>query len=61
MSRTPADKRAAVERELVYRRRVFKRLVEAGKMKQATADTQIAIFEAIRGDYIAIEATERLV
>jgi hypothetical protein len=56
-----ADKRAAVERELVYRRRVFKRLVDAGKMKQSAMDTQIAIFEAIRDDYSAIEATERLV
>src|SRR5258707_11476785 len=56
-----ADKRAAVERELVYRRRVFKRLVEAGKMKQSAMDTQIAIFEAIRDDYIAAEAKERLI
>jgi hypothetical protein len=56
-----ADKRAAIDRELGFRRRVYKRQVEAGKMKQSAMDTQIAIFEAIRDDYIAAEAKERLI
>lgn len=43
----------AVERELGYRRRVFPRRVEDGKMKQADADRQIAMFEQIRDRYMA--------
>lgn len=61
MTFTATQKREAVDRELVYRRRVFARLVEAKKMTQSAMDTQIAIFEAIRDDYIAIEANERLI
>lgn len=48
---TPADKLKSVERELGYRRRVFPRRVEMGKMKQADADREIALFEAIAEDY----------
>lgn len=45
------QKLAAVTRELTFRRRVYARHVAAGKMKQATADFQIAVFEAIAFDY----------
>lgn len=47
----PSDKLKALERELGYRRRVFPRRVAEGKMKQADADREIAIFEAIAADY----------
>ena len=50
---TPADKLKAVERELSYRRHVFPRRVADGRMKQADADHQLAVFEAIRDDYKA--------
>lgn len=55
------DKRKAIERELKYRHRVFKRRVEAGEMLQSFMDEQIAIFEAIREDYAKAEAAERLI
>lgn len=43
----------SVERELGFRRRVFPRRVESGTMKQADADREIAMFEAIRDRYRA--------
>lgn len=48
---TPTDKLNAVERELGYRRRVFPRRVAEGKMRQADATLQLAVFEAIATDY----------
>jgi hypothetical protein len=48
---TPSDKLRSVERELGYRRRVFPRRVAMDKMKQADADREIAVFEAIAADY----------
>ncbi len=50
---TSAQKLAAVEREVGYRKRVFARRVADGRMKQSEADFQIAIFEAIAADYRA--------
>lgn len=44
-------KLAAVERELSYRRRVFPRRIEAGKMTKQLAFEQIAVFESIAADY----------
>jgi hypothetical protein len=38
---------AAVEREIVMWRQVYPRQVGQGKMKQATADLQIAAMEAV--------------
>ena len=38
---------ACVEREIVMRRQVYPRQVGQGKMKQATADLQIAAMEAV--------------
>jgi hypothetical protein len=46
-----SEKRACIERELKQRRRVYPRLVSAGKMTQAFADRQIAIMETILADY----------
>lgn len=48
---TDDQKRAAVERELHYRRRVYPRLISEGKMSERLAQRQIAIFEAIAVDY----------
>lgn len=45
------QKRAAVEREIKMRRRVYPRWVEAGKMSKA--NEEIAIMEAILADYPA--------
>lgn len=51
MTYTPADKLACVERELAFRRRVYARRVDAGKMSQKNADKEIGCMEAIRDDY----------
>ena len=51
MTFTTTDKLAAIERELGYRRRVYANRVHTGRMTQALADRQIAIFEAIADDY----------
>lgn len=48
---TTADKLAAIEHELKYRRDVYPRWIAKGKIDQAYADKQIAIFEAIAADY----------
>lgn len=47
---TTAQKLKEVEREIAFRRHVYPRRVEAGKMKQEAADYQIAVFEAIATD-----------
>lgn len=46
-----ADKCAAIERELAFRRRVYPRRVEEGRMTAREAERQIAIMEAIHHDY----------
>lgn len=58
---TTEDKLKVVERELKYRRRVYAGLVVRGKMKQAAADEQIAVFEAIAADYRVMSEGERLI
>jgi hypothetical protein len=58
---TAKQKREAIERELAYRRHVYDHRVADGKMTKELADFQIAIFEAMRDDYQAIEKTERLI
>lgn len=57
---TNTEKLAGIERELRYRRRVYKNRVAAEKMTQALADEQIALFEAIAEDYRAHAQKERL-
>jgi hypothetical protein len=54
------EKLDAVERELRFRRRVYPRRVDDGRMTKASADAQIALFEAIAEDYRALAAGERL-
>ena len=58
MSYTTATKIRALKRELAMRRRVYPRRVKAGKMSQAEANRQIAVFEEILQDYEQ-EKTER--
>lgn len=48
---TAASKLKCVERELKYRRRVYARMVETGKMSFAEAQQQIAIMKEIVEDY----------
>lgn len=55
-----AEKLASAQRELGMRKRVYPRWVEQGKMKQAAADREIEIMQAIVDDYLAETAKERL-
>lgn len=48
---TTADKRAAIQRELKMRRRVYPKWVRDGRMAAADADREIAVMEAILADY----------
>ena len=57
---TAADKLAAVEREIGYRRRVYAKRVEAGSMSREFAAAQIGAFEEIAEDYRLLAARERL-
>lgn len=50
---TARQKQQAAAREVAQRQRVYGRLVEAGKMKQADASRGIAIMQSIEGDYRA--------
>ena len=51
MTITDFDKLQCVVRELGFRRRVYARRVEKGKMTQAKADHEIAVMESIAQDY----------
>jgi len=51
MTITYDQKRAAIEREIKMRKRVYPRWVSDGKMSQAKADEEIAIMQAILADY----------
>lgn len=53
-----ADKAKAAAREVAQRQRVYARLVEQGRMKQADADRGIAIMSAIEVDYRKIAEEE---
>jgi hypothetical protein len=57
---TYAEKLAAVEREIKLRRRVYPTRVTNGRMTQRLSDEQIAVMEAIAGDYRKAAAKERL-
>jgi len=55
---TNREKADCAERELKQRRRVYPRFVADGRMAQQFADRQIAIMEAIAGDYRALADAE---
>jgi hypothetical protein len=48
---TAAEKLQCAERELSYRRRVYARLVERGKMSEQQRVEELRLMEAIRDDY----------
>lgn len=58
---TTSDKLACVERELKYRKRVYARLVDEGKMSQGKATLELAIMQAIIDDYQKEADKERLI
>lgn len=57
---TYEQKRIAIERELAFRRTYYPKRVAAGKMRQETADFEIAVMEAIAADYARVEGPDRL-
>lgn len=57
---TARDKMQAIQREVGYRRWVYPKRVEAGKMKQADADREIAIMDEIAREYGALAEKDRL-
>jgi len=60
MTFTSKEKLECAEREVMMRRKVYPRWIEQKKMKQETADRQIAIMDAIAEDYRKQEAEGRL-
>lgn len=50
-SATPKEKLACAARELAMRRNVYPKWVANGRMKQETADREIAVMESIVADY----------
>lgn len=58
---TNETKLAAVKREIRYRKHVYPRLIEQGKITDGHANSQIAIFEAIEADYARAVEKERLI
>jgi hypothetical protein len=55
---TAADKRDCLIREANMRRIVYPRRIEAGKMRQGSADREIALMEAIAADYKVLADAE---
>lgn len=55
---TWSDKEKCVRRELDMRRRVYPRRVSEGKMKQADADREIEVMEALLDDCVKCAALE---
>ena len=55
-----ADKLQCAERELKYRRRVYGRLIERGKMSQREAERELQLMEAIRDDYRDLASDEEI-
>jgi hypothetical protein len=53
---TPDVKLKETTKELGYRRRVYDRLVDRGKMSRADADRRMLIMEDIRDDYASLAA-----
>jgi hypothetical protein len=58
---TETDKLHCAERELLYRRRVYARLMQNGKMTPNVARREISLMEAIVEDYRVRSESERLV
>lgn len=56
---TNEEKAKEAKREGGYRRYVYLRLVEAGKIKQKESDRRIAIMDEIQNDYEVKAAADR--
>lgn len=48
---TAREKLRAIRRELAMRNKVYPKWVSAGRMKQSTADYELAVLQAIHNDY----------
>jgi hypothetical protein len=48
---TTLEKLKGIRRELAMRNKVYPKWVAAGKMKQTTADYELAVLQAIHDDY----------
>ena len=57
---TAQEKRECAEREVRQRRRVYPRLIEAGRMTAQKAAREIELMEAIAADYRRQEEAARL-
>jgi hypothetical protein len=55
---TATDKMQCAERELRYRRRVYGRLVERGKMSKEQSERELELMEAIALDYRGLASEE---
>lgn len=60
MTFTATEKRKETEKELAFRKRVFPRFVNEGKMTANEAERRLAIMAEIRQDYLDIENKDRL-
>jgi hypothetical protein len=60
MTFTNEEKLTCVQRELKYRRRVYKRRIDMGTMSQELADRETALMEEIVADYQKLASSERL-
>jgi hypothetical protein len=57
---TATDKLQCAEREVKYRRRVYGRLVERGKMAKRDSERELELMEAIAEDYRKLAEQEGL-
>jgi len=55
---TTKEKMECAEREVIFRRRTYPRLVQKGAMKLEAAQRQIATMEEIAADYRALAEEE---
>jgi len=55
---TAREKMRAAQREAGYRRFVYPKRIDAGKMTQAKADEEIALMDEIAADYGALAGAE---
>ena len=56
---TSYEKWQCAERELVYRRRAYPRLILKGKLTRERAKLQIELMEEIAADYHTLSETEK--
>jgi hypothetical protein len=61
MKFTVAEKLKCAKRELALRQAVYPKFIASGRLKQQSADQEIALMQAIVDDYTALEQTERLI